>query len=97
MVFHAKEQVLKYVTFIIHTMDVFVRLKHLKDQISVLFLHFVFMPKSMTLGFIETPYRKVKDSQVDFSEDGIVWLSAEEEEEKMIAQANAPLTKRRTF
>ena len=45
------------------------------------------------LGFIETPYRKVKDAQVDFSEDGIVWLSAEEEEEKMIAQANAPLLK----
>ena len=50
------------------------------------------MQKSIILGFIETPYRKVKDSQVDFSEEGIVWLSAEEEEEKMIAQANAPLT-----
>src|SRR5512136_1575449 len=47
--------------------------------------------KINTLGFIETPYLKVKDSQVDFGEDGIVWLSAEEEEEKMIAQANAPL------
>ena len=47
--------------------------------------------KINTLGFIETPYLKVKDSQVDFSGDGIVWLSAEEEEEKMIAQANAPL------
>ncbi len=43
------------------------------------------------LGFIETPYRKVNDALVDFSEDGIIWLSAEEEEEKMIAQANAPL------
>jgi DNA-directed RNA polymerase subunit beta len=49
--------------------------------------------KINTLGFIETPYLKVKDSQVDFSEEGIVWLSAEEEEEKMIAQANAPLLK----
>ena len=49
--------------------------------------------KINTLGFIETPYMKVKDSQVDFGEDGIVWLSAEEEEEKMIAQANAPLLK----
>ncbi len=47
--------------------------------------------KINTLGFIETPYRKVKDSQVQFNEDGIVWLSAEEEEEKVIAQANAPL------
>ena len=53
--------------------------------------------KINNLGFIETPYRKVKDSQVDFGEDGIVWLSAEEEEEKMIAQANAPLLERRTF
>ena len=32
---------------------------------------------------------------MDFSEEGIVCLSAEEEEDKMIAQANAPLTKRR--
>jgi DNA-directed RNA polymerase subunit beta len=47
--------------------------------------------KINSLGFIETPYLKVKDSKVDFGEDGIVWLSAEEEEEKMIAQANAPL------
>ncbi len=45
------------------------------------------------LGFIETPYRKVHNAQVDFTKDGIVWLSAEEEEEKMIAQANAPLLK----
>jgi DNA-directed RNA polymerase subunit beta len=45
------------------------------------------------LGFIETPYLKVNNAQVDFSKDGIVWLSAEEEEEKMIAQANAELKK----
>ena len=51
------------------------------------------MPKINDLGFIETPYLKVNNAQVDFSKDGIVWLSAEEEEEKMIAQANAPLTK----
>ncbi len=43
------------------------------------------------LGFIETPYRKVNSGKVDFSEDGVVWLSAEEEEEKVIAQANAPV------
>ncbi len=57
------------------------------------------------LGFIETPYRKVQhngsenepDSKVDFSESGIVWLSAEEEEQKMIAQANAPLRDDGTF
>ena len=45
------------------------------------------------LGFIETPYLKVKDAKVDFSNEGIVWLTAEEEEEKMIAQANASLLK----
>jgi DNA-directed RNA polymerase subunit beta len=39
------------------------------------------------LGFIETPYRKVVDGKVCF--DDIVYLSAEEEEEKVIAQANA--------
>ncbi len=49
------------------------------------------------LGFIETPYLKVNNAKVDFSEDGIVWLSAEEEEEKMIAQANAPLLKDGNF
>ena len=49
--------------------------------------------KINNLGFIETPYRKVNEALVDFSDDGIIWLSAEEEEEKMIAQANAPLLK----
>ncbi|GAB6009201.1 DNA-directed RNA polymerase subunit beta [Dysgonomonas reticulitermitis] len=44
------------------------------------------------LGFIETPYRKVADSKVDLSAKGIVYLAAEEEEEKLIAQGNAPLT-----
>ncbi len=43
------------------------------------------------LGFIETPYRNVEEGQVDLSGEGIVYLSAEEEEEKIIAQANAPI------
>jgi DNA-directed RNA polymerase subunit beta len=43
------------------------------------------------LGFIETPYRKVKEGQVDLSDGGVLFLSAEEEESKMIAQANAPI------
>jgi DNA-directed RNA polymerase subunit beta len=43
------------------------------------------------LGFIETPYRKVDSGTVDLSPEGIVWLSAEEEESKVIAQANAPI------
>ncbi|MBP8790507.1 MAG: DNA-directed RNA polymerase subunit beta, partial [Breznakibacter sp.] len=43
------------------------------------------------LGFIETPYRKVNSGQVDLNQDGVVYMSAEEEEHKIIAQANAPL------
>ena len=42
------------------------------------------------MGFIETPYRKVVDGVVDLkSTPG--YLSAEEEEDKVIAQANAPI------
>jgi DNA-directed RNA polymerase subunit beta len=43
------------------------------------------------LGFISTPYRKVSNGQVDLSEEGVVYLTAEEEEGKVIAQANAPI------
>ncbi len=41
------------------------------------------------LGFVETPYRIVRDGKVT---DDIRWLSASEEEEYAVAQANAPLT-----
>ncbi|MEZ0450112.1 DNA-directed RNA polymerase subunit beta [Sphingobacterium thalpophilum] len=40
------------------------------------------------LGFIETPYRKVKDGKVVVDEP-VVYLSAEDEDGKTIAQANA--------
>ncbi len=40
------------------------------------------------LGFIETPYRKVTDGVIQYEEDPI-YLSAEEEENKAIAQANS--------
>ncbi|OFY41518.1 MAG: DNA-directed RNA polymerase subunit beta [Bacteroidetes bacterium GWF2_40_14] len=40
------------------------------------------------LGFIETPYRKVENGVVDMTVKGCVYMSAEEEEEKMVAQAN---------
>ena len=49
------------------------------------------------LGFIVTPYRKVVNGKVDLSDEGIVWLSAEEEEGKRIAQANAKLNPDGTF
>ena len=42
--------------------------------------------KVNSMGFIETPYRKVEDGVVDIKGEPI-YLSAEEEEEKMIAQA----------
>ena len=43
------------------------------------------------LGFIETPYRKVENGKVDLS-NSPEYISAEEEEEQIIAQANASLT-----
>jgi DNA-directed RNA polymerase subunit beta len=46
--------------------------------------------KINTLGFIETPYRKVEGGKVD-TKGGVVYLSAEEEDGKIIAQANAQL------
>ena len=42
--------------------------------------------KVNNLGFIETPYRKVTDGVVDLNET--IYLSAEEEENNLIAQAN---------
>ncbi len=48
--------------------------------------------KVNNLGFIETPYRKVEKGKIDFKNEP-VYLSAEEEEEKLIAQANIPLLK----
>ena len=43
------------------------------------------------LGFIETPYRKVSDSVVDNDPKKVIYLTAEDEEGKFIAQGNAPL------
>ena len=46
--------------------------------------------KVNNLGFIETPYRKVTDGVIDLKTTP-KYLSAEEEEGQMIAQANIPL------
>ncbi len=43
--------------------------------------------KVNSMGFIETPYREVKNGVINFKE-APVYLSAEEEEGKLIAQAN---------
>jgi len=45
-------------------------------------------------GFIESPYRAVKKGKVT---DEILWLAADEEEEYVVAQANAPLNPNGTF
>ena len=49
------------------------------------------------LGFIETPYRNVKNGKVDMDNKDIVFLTAEEEEDKFIGQGNAPLTSSGSF
>ena len=49
------------------------------------------------LGFIETPYRKVENSKVNLNNDEIIYLTAEIEEGKVIAQGNAPLNDDGTF
>ncbi len=43
------------------------------------------------LGFIETPYRKVEKAMVDLDNNHIEYLTAEQEEGKIIGQGNAPL------
>mgnify|MGYP001115352121 FL=1 len=48
--------------------------------------------KVNNLGFIETPYRKVTDGKIDL--ENPIYLSAEEEEDKLIAQANIPFDKK---
>ncbi len=50
--------------------------------------------KINNMGFIETPYRKVVDGKI---EDGITYLSAEEEDGKTIAQANAEVDTQGNF
>ncbi len=53
--------------------------------ISTLCVH----AKINDMGFIETPYRKVKEGKVDLKHQH--FLSAEEEDDAKIAQANVPL------
>jgi len=49
------------------------------------------------LGFIVTPYRRVKNSKVDMDNKDVVYLTAEEEADKIIGQGNAPLNTDGTF
>ena len=43
------------------------------------------------LGFIETPYRNVQNGKVDLSEKGWHFMTAEEEEDKLVSLANVPM------
>ena len=49
------------------------------------------------LGFIVTPYRQVENAKVNLNNDEVVYLAAEIEEGKIIAQGNAPLNDDGTF
>jgi DNA-directed RNA polymerase subunit beta len=49
------------------------------------------------LGFITTPYRKVENGKVDFSTASLKYYTAEEEEDKIVAQGNAPLDENGRF
>ncbi|XZF15866.1 DNA-directed RNA polymerase subunit beta [Chitinophagaceae bacterium MMS25-I14] len=59
--------------------------------ISTLCVH----AKINDMGFIETPYRKVKEGKVDLKHE--IYLSAEEEDLAKIAQANVPLDDKGNF
>ncbi|MCI5757726.1 MAG: DNA-directed RNA polymerase subunit beta [Alloprevotella sp.] len=49
------------------------------------------------LGFISTPYRPVENAVANLDNDHVVYLTAEEEEGKIIGQGNAPLNDDGTF
>ncbi len=53
--------------------------------------------KINNLGFIETPYREVKNGKVNLNNDEVVYLTAEIEEGQTIAQGNAPVNDDGTF
>ena len=49
------------------------------------------------LGFIETPYRKVQDGKAATSAGDVIYLSAEDEAQSIIAQANASIDEKGNF
>ena len=49
------------------------------------------------LGFIETPYRDVREGKAVMTNSAVKYLSAEDEDEQVIAQANAILTEKGEF
>lgn len=61
--------------------------------ISTLCVH----AKVNKMGFLETPYRRVEKGKVVMKEEGVQYLSAEGEDFKRIAQANAPINEKGAF
>ncbi len=53
--------------------------------------------KISDMGFIETPYRRVENGKVDMKDEDIVYMSAEEEENLIIAQATAGIDEEGNF
>ena len=53
--------------------------------------------KINNLGFIETPYRKVENGVVNLNNDEVAYYTAEDEEQAIVAQGNAPLDKNGKF
>jgi len=53
--------------------------------------------KVNSMGFLETPYRKVDNGKVSMKSEDIVFLTAEEEDNHNIAQANATLDDKGRF
>ena len=53
--------------------------------------------KVNSMGFLETPYRKVDNGKVSMKAEDIVFLTAEEEDNHNIAQANASLDDKGRF
>ena len=49
------------------------------------------------LGFIETPYRKVQNGKAATKPDDVIYLSAEDEAQAIIAQANASIDENGNF
>ena len=49
------------------------------------------------LGFIETPYRKVENGKASMDNNGVIYLTAEDEDSKVIAQANAKVDEKGNF
>jgi DNA-directed RNA polymerase subunit beta len=61
--------------------------------ISTLCVH----AKINKMGFIETPYRVIEDFKVNTAEEGVKYLTAEEEDDKMIAQSKVEINDKGEF